>query len=535
MATTATTATAATTTTSTGTTTVQPLVPPVVLLGPPGAGKSTVGAHVARRLGFGFVDLDERVGIGTLRREGETGFRVREVLALRDALDEGAVVIAPGAGIVDTAAGRELLARACCVVVDVGVDDALARIPDGTRPWLPDRDVGPEARRAAWSARESGRDAHRRALGGDQVVNGDGPVDVVADRVVEALRRWSFQRAPVAVADTLVLPAGFVVADRVVAHHLPRVDLVVDDAARKDREQLFFVLRALVRAGVTRADRIVAVGGGALLDVVGLAAALYHRGTPWVAVPTTLLAMVDAGLGGKTAIDLLLTDDGADERDDAHRAFVAADGGPTVVVRNAVGAIHAPLDTIVWPGFLASLSADQQRHGRAEMVKHALLTGGVDDVDAAARGPLDAGALAASLGVKRFVVDRDPDERHLRHALNLGHTFAHALEARFGIAHGDAVLHGLRAMLGASVALAALPIDEANALTAALARLAVPPLPRLGHDDNTALVRAMRRDKKARGAARPVRLVLLGGARAPGRVVLADAADDVVLAALGGG
>jgi shikimate kinase/3-dehydroquinate synthase len=500
-----------------------PLVPPVVLLGPPGAGKTTVGARVAARLGFVFVDLDERVDVDTLRREGEAGFRVREFLALQAALDEGAVVIAAGAGIVDTGAARAALARACCVALDIDVERALTRIADGTRPWLPDRRHGEGARRQAWLQREHGRAPHRSALVDGRVVDAGGNDDDVVAAVVDAVGRWRSGRAPVAVASALGPLDGFVIADRAVATRLPRVDIVVDDARRKDAGRLFELLRALATAGVSRRDRIVAVGGGALLDVVGLAAGLHHRGTPWVAVPTTLLAMVDAGLGGKTAVDVEL--DAAAEADHGRR------------VRNAAGVIHHPDATVVWPGFLATLDSAQLRHGRAEMAKHALLVGderaldGALDgaLDRAVAGPLDEPSLAWSAGVKRFVVERDPAERHLRLALNLGHTFAHALESLLRLPHGDAVAHGLRCML--RVARAVGGLDDARVRTAddALARLGTPPLPALSDDDVDALLSAMRRDKKAHGG---LRLVLLGGRDAPGPALLADVDDAVIVEVL---
>jgi 3-dehydroquinate synthetase/shikimate kinase len=495
-------------TTTSATVTVRPLVPPVVLLGPPGAGKSTIGRQVAARLGFTFVDLDDDAGVRHLVDGGEADFRVREFEALRAALSLGAVVVAAGAGVVDTGPARDALARACCVGVDVDVDVALARIPDGTRPWLPDRGEGCEdARRAAWLRREDGRAARRSSLCGSRVVDGRALVEDVAAAVERHVRRAAVGATPVAEATTLdgdgAIASGFVIADAVVAARLARVDHVVDDAARKDAARLFELLAALSRGGVGRHDRVVVVGGGALLDTGGLAAALHHRGTPWVAVPTTLLSMVDAAVGGKTAVD------------------VDVDG---VVVRNAAGAFHDPVSTVLDRRFLSTLSPAQLRHGRAEMVKHTLLAG--DDVDAAAAGVVDDEALLRTRSIKRFVVQRDPREAWLRMALNLGHTFAHALESRFGLPHGDAVLHGLGMALHASVDVAGLDATFAQQAWRAIAALGAPALPAFGDDDVSALVASMRRDKKARAG---VRLVLLA---APGCPVLADVDDDVVLAAL---
>lgn len=493
-------------------TSVRPLVPPVVLLGPPGAGKSTVGRLVATRLGFSFVDLDDHVDVAVLSSGGEADFRVRELAALRAALSQGAVVVAAGAGVVDTGPARDALALACCVNVDVDVDVALARIPDGTRPWLPDRKQGDDAaaaRRDAWLRRESGRPARRAPLCAGRAIDGNRAVDDVAADVTVAVRAAAVGLTPAdEPTSTDAMAGAFVIADAVVAPTLPRVDHVVVDAARKDAARLFELLAALSRAGVGRHDRVVVVGGGALLDTGGLAAALHHRGTPWIAVPTTLLAMVDAALGGKTAVD------------------VDVDG---VVVRNAAGAFCDPVTTVLDRRFLQTLSPDQLRHGRAEMLKHALLSG--DDVGAIVHGDIDDAALHRTRAIKRFVVQRDPHERWLRMALNLGHTFAHAFESRFGLAHGDAVLHGLRFALDASVELAELEPATARAGHDATSALGPPPLPGFSDDDINAIVASMRRDKKARDG---VRLVLLS---APGRPVLAhvdDAAVEAILRRAGG-
>jgi 3-dehydroquinate synthetase/shikimate kinase len=487
---------------------LRPLVPPVVLLGPPGAGKSAVGRRLADRLGFTFVDLDQVIGIDHLTRGGLADFRVREYRALTAALAHGPVVIAAGAGVVDTGPARDVLALALCVVLDVDADVALSRIPDGTRPWLPDRRAGGDGeRRAAWVAREAGRAAHRRELADARVIDARHELGAVVDAAEEAVRGFSLGAAaadPGTERSSLdEAGPGFVIADAVVADRLRRVDHVLVDGTRKDATRLFELLAALARAGITRDHHIVVVGGGALLDVGGLAAALHHRGTSWTAVPTTLLSMVDAALGGKTAVD------------------VAVDGA---VVRNGAGAFFPPSTVVIDPAFLATLSPAQRRHGRAEMWKHALLAGvdvagGVDDV-------IDIAAIHASRSFKRFVVLRDPREAWLRQALNLGHTFAHAFESRFGLPHGDAVLHGLRAAVHASVIVAGLDAQTASDLLAAAHGLTPPPLPALTHDDVLAVVASMRRDKKARQG---VRLILLS---APGRPVLADVDDDVATEAL---
>jgi shikimate kinase/3-dehydroquinate synthase len=514
-------------------TTVRPLVPPIVLLGPPGAGKSTVGPQLAARLGFSFVSLDERALAERFVTDGEARFRVREHLALRAALTDapgGAVVIDAGAGIVDVDENLPLLERALCLVIDADADTSLARLVQAAtpRPWL----IGAGDPAAVLRTREAGRGARRLGLvaaTGGAVVDASAPVDDVVTATVAAV---AASRLPIAadpdVAESLQVWSGgpgrpFVIADPHVADVVEQAGVDVDLALHiapldKRLATVERILGTLVQAGVKRGDTIVAVGGGVLLDVVGLAAALHHRGTAWRAVPTTLLAMVDAALGGKTAVDIEavrrdvdrdLDDDGSDGR------------AATLRIRNAAGALHPAASAHVWPGFLRSLDAEQVRQGRAEMLKHALLA--ADDLEPAVAGPLDAALLARSRGIKRAVVARDPDERHLRHALNLGHTVAHGLESGLGLAHGDAVLHGLRAMLWLSEQTAGLDVAAADAARAAIARLDPPPLPRLDDGQLRDLAAACRRDKKGG------RLVLL---RAPGEAVLADVDDSAVLAAV---
>src|SRR5581483_3714574 len=166
--------------------------------------------------------------------------------------------------------------------------------------------------------------------------------------------------------------------------------------------------------GELRLDRggtVVALGGGCTTDVAGFVAATYLRGVPWVAVPTTLVGQVDAAIGGKTAIDV-------------------------PAGKNLVGAFHWPARVVVDETLLDTLPERERRQGLAELVKTRLLAG----------RDLDARGAAA---YKSAVCLRDPYDRGDRRWLNLGHTFAHALEAAadFELPHGDAVALGLLAAL----------------------------------------------------------------------------------------
>jgi 3-dehydroquinate synthetase len=166
----------------------------------------------------------------------------------------------------------------------------------------------------------------------------------------------------------------------------------------------------------------VAIGGGAVSDAAGFLAATFMRGVAWAAVPTTLLAMVDAAIGGKTAVNL-------------PRA------------KNAVGAFHPPAAVLADPGALDTLPARELRSGMGEVVKYALLRPELmGKVVALGRERPDAALVAACAAAKVEIVEEDPTEQGARKLLNLGHTFGHGVEAAGGFArftHGESVAIGL--------------------------------------------------------------------------------------------
>ena len=175
---------------------------------------------------------------------------------------------------------------------------------------------------------------------------------------------------------------------------------------------------AFAKAGVGRRDFVTAVGGGVTGDLVGFAAATWMRGVDWVNVPTTLLSMVDASYGGKTACDL-----------------------PSG--KNMAGAFHPPRRVIIDERFLTTLPPRRVADGRAEMIKHEVI-GGIPRPDDVARLPSSA-EIAANLAVKVGVVRSDPFERTgERMKLNAGHTVAHAVEkaTNYAVSHGEAVAIG---------------------------------------------------------------------------------------------
>lgn len=304
----------------------------------------------------------------------------------------------------------------------------------------------------------------------------------------------------------------FVVSSRaVLARHgalLPALDteplLVPDGEGAKSWKVLGGLLSALVKRGLKRDGGVVALGGGTVGDVAGLAASLALRGVPVVQVPTTLLAASDSALGGKTAVDL-------------------PEG------KNLAGTIHHPRLVLVDTDLLATLPPRAVRAGLAEVVKSAMLDAGFHRAMARLEGPLAAGdaealaeAVLRSLRLKARIVASDPDERlGRRTVLNLGHTVAHALETATGhrLWHGEAVSWGLLAALRLSREKAGLSAASERLLSARVVRLAPPPPLRSGLAGR--LPALMARDKKADG--RGLSAVLLA---APGRPVVARVAPE---------
>jgi shikimate kinase/3-dehydroquinate synthase len=236
----------------------------------------------------------------------------------------------------------------------------------------------------------------------------------------------------------------------------------------------------LVRAGMNRADVVVALGGGVVGDLAGFCAATYQRGVRFVQVPTTLVAQVDSALGGKTGVDL-------------------------PEAKNYVGAYHQPQAVIADTDALSTLPPEELAAGYAEVVKTALLAGGgLWELVRGGAEPDSPEVVAACAHTKLRVVARDERDGGARQTLNLGHTVGHAIEAVTGYAtyrHGEAVGLGL---------LAALRLSGSDDLRDEVAELL------RGHGlptgmrdvDPDAVVMATARDKKRMGEG-PVPFVLL--------------------------
>jgi shikimate kinase / 3-dehydroquinate synthase len=436
---------------------------PVALSGPMGVGKTTVGRRVAELTGAPFIDVDDEIAgeLGrsvaeVFRTDGEAAFRARERATIARLLRKGPAVLALGGGVVvDEGTRRSLLQRAVVVTLDAPVEELVQRLgpeqvakrpllvgsepTERLRALIDDRrvpyaeahvriatrgrsvsDVASEVC-AVWARDpvvvplgertyrvEVGRGVRRelthvlKELGGEVLVVSDDKVwPAVEDR---------FRNTLVRVAGSIVLPSG---------------------ETHKTLDSVRQIWDAALEAGLDRRGVILAIGGGVVGDLAGFAAATLLRGVRFVQVPTTLLAMVDASVGGKTAID-------------------RPQG------KNLVGAFHQPSAVIADVDLLNTLPERELRSGFAEVIKTALI-GDPELLAGLEKGDTDLVSIVrASIACKARVVSEDErDVTGARAALNFGHTLGHALEAEGGYArytHGEAVALGMVAALRIGVA-----------------------------------------------------------------------------------
>ncbi|RLS45942.1 MAG: 3-dehydroquinate synthase [Planctomycetota bacterium] len=333
--------------------------------------------------------------------------------------------------------------------------------------------------------------------------------------------------------------------------------VVVASEDNKSIAQVEKVWRCMLAERVQRSDVLCAMGGGIVGDMAAFAASTYMRGIATVMIPTTLLAMVDAAIGGKSAVNLPMASDAPDASVNSGGAKNSPQSLPTNLTnnvnnnltknvnnnlsnnlaKNMAGTICAPAWVVSDVRTLSTLSTREFRCGLAECVKHALLADepmlswlekhreGLRAMDPARLVEL----VHRSASVKAAIVSRDEQEHGERAHLNLGHTFAHAIESLLHdqVHHGEAVSIGLVAMAAASQAAGWWPDADKFQLSKRLADLGLPiKVPTVV--DRTQLKNAMKLDKKGQSGA--IRLVLLKGLGRPG--VLDAASEHVIHAGL---
>jgi 3-dehydroquinate synthase len=439
--------------------------PNIVLTGFMGTGKTAVGRQVAQRLGRPFVDMDavieQRAGkriAEIFAALGEPAFRQMEAELCRELADRRGLVISTGGGALVPTANRLALAASsllvCLTAPPELVLERLAATAD--RPLLAASDRL-ERIRSLLAERSAAyatipHQIDTTGLTVEQVVQ-----EVI--RMAEAAPIPISVRTPeggydILVGEGLLAQAGTLVARSALSDSRPGACAVVthpkiaaahgqtlldglslsgftatmieipDGEAHKTLETVGRLYERLVEAGLDRRSPLIALGGGVAGDVTGFAAATYLRGVPFVQIPTSLLAMVDASVGGKTGVDL-------------------PQG------KNLIGAFKQPALVVIDPEVLSTLPAAEFRSGLAEVVKHGMIGApalfeALEGKDGAAPPEL-AQLIADAVRVKVAVVEEDPFERGRRAVLNLGHTFGHAIEivSEYRVRHGEAVGMGL--------------------------------------------------------------------------------------------
>jgi len=481
----------------------------IFLYGAPGSGKSTVGRLLAASLYLPFFDLDKEIEKTAgktipkiMAEQGEWAFRELESTALRKVSLGHVSVTALGGGALLRDANRECAESTGDVVfLNVPLPILLGRLKaePGRRPLLEGEmeeklpallenrkehyesfklrvtNTGHRPDKIAWEIQRSLGRFHVHSTGAsyDVVVQPDG-----LDRLGEMMVERGINGKLAVVADSNVLP---LYGERAL-ETLHRTGFSVQSLTIPAEEQFktldttSFLWHGFLEAGLDRKSTIVALGGGVTGDLAGFAAAVFMRGIAWVGVPTSLLAMVDSSIGGKTGCDL-------------------AEG------KNLIGAFHSPRLVLSDPNTLSTLPDDELRSGLGEVVKHGIIADSTL-FDLCTQGYSSvkenlAEIVRRAMAVKINIIAADPFEHGVRASLNLGHTIGHALETVSGyrLRHGEAVAIGLvaEARLAERLGIAGQGLSETIAFTLTELGLPVRIPPQLSLDE---IIHTMRFDKK---------------------------------------
>ena len=429
----------------------------IYLYGPSGSGKSTVGRLLAEDLNWQFVDLDAEIESqsGQLISEifatmGEMHFRLLEQNCLKVFAAAERCVIALGGGALVDSQNQALLRKGDPVVLlSADIDTLLERLhqDDNQRPLLAGSlklSLGKmmEQRRehydryslriatneltpkeAAWEA---------QLLTGIYRIGGMGKeysVQVWPDGLVDAASQLEALEAtgPIVIAsDTRVGSIyGNLLNKRFMkAGYQTSLVMIQEGEEHKNIDTVGKLWHAFLEAGLDRNSTVVALGGGVVGDLVGFAAASFLRGIKWINFPTSVLAMVDASLGGKTGANLMQG-------------------------KNLIGAFHAPAYVMADTSVLATLSERHRRNGLAEIIKHGVIADpALFSMCAKGWQSVDQNweaVIKRTIGVKVKVIQEDPFEAGVRQSLNLGHTVGHGIEKASGyqLLHGEAIAIGM--------------------------------------------------------------------------------------------
>ena len=477
----------------------------IFLYGPSGAGKSTIGSLLARNLNLPFVDADQVIEINAgmpipqiMEEQGETRLRDFETSALKQIIIQKEAVIALGGGALLRDENRSLVENAGKIILLMAeMSTLLERLQNDSseRPLLAghlkSKLTSYLERRAEHYAsfplkvfvdgKTAEQIAHQiQVATGRHHLSAMGEYDVIVGQLSD-FANYRMQN-PIIVTDQNVakfhLPAA-ASALRSAGHPSNTVVLPAGEEY-KNLESVSMLWKDFLEYGLDRKSTVIALGGGVISDMAGFAASTYMRGIDWIAVPTTLLSMVDASLGGKTGIDL-------------------PEG------KNLVGSFHPPKLVLADTQLLRTLPERELISGMAEVVKHGIISD-PDLFELCSRGlnwvkgNLEE-IVKRAIAVKIQVIESDPYERGFRAALNLGHTVGHAVElvSKFELRHGEAIAIGIAAEAKYAERTGIAKTGTANAIADVLLKLGLPTqipdgMPRDG------IIRAMRVDKKKNAA-----------------------------------
>ncbi len=470
----------------------------IFLVGPMGAGKSTIGRHLAELLGKSFYDADEEIEKRTgasitwiFDIEGEPGFRKRESAVLEELTQHENVVVATGGGAILEEGNRALLkARGTVVYLAADIDTLAQRTRrDRARPLLQTADrrqriddlmkereplyratadvtvAKPvDARRCRSRARYWQRCNRCRPMKTLELELGERsyPIHIGAGLLTRAeliVPHLIGERFAI-ISNETVAPLYLQVCETTLAEYQPVVIVLPDGEQYKTLDVLDKVFTTLLTERCDRRTTLLALGGGVIGDMTGFAAACYLRGVPFIQLPTTLLAQVDSSVGGKTGVN--------------HR-----------LGKNMIGAFYQPRCVVIDTDTLDTLPDRELSAGLAEVIKYGLLhdasffewlESNVDKLLERDKEALSS-AILRSCEIKAAIVAADEREAGIRALLNLGHTFGHAIEAAMGYGtwlHGEAVAAGIMIAADLSHRFGWLQAEELARIETVLARAGLP-------------------------------------------------------------
>lgn len=484
-------------------------MPYIFLYGPPGTGKSTIGKLLARGLKLPFIDLDRVIETNAgmsiaqiMEQQGETAFRDMETAALKELVghafpkgdadsvtDTQDKVVALGGGTLLRDENRtftESNGKVLLLIAELPTLLERLRKESGKRPLLAG-DLKSKLTSLLEKRKEhynsfplkmhvDGKLAHQNTrqaqiVLGRHHLSAMGEYDVIVDSVERVIN--SLYPAPIIVTD-----------ENVAKFHLEKMQnlfnaksvIVPAGEEYKNLDTVSRLWKAFLENGLDRKSTVIALGGGVIGDITGFAASTYMRGMDWIGIPTTLLSMVDASLGGKTGFDL-------------------PEG------KNLIGSFYPPKLVVADPGLLLTLPERELRSGMAEVVKHGIISD--PDLFAMCNRGMDwvksnlEEVVKRAMAVKIKIIEEDPYEKGIRATLNLGHTVGHAVElvSKFQLRHGEAISIGMAAEAKYSARVGLASQSTVEAIESTLSALGLPVqipdgMPR------EEIIRAMRVDKK---------------------------------------